>query len=194
MSAIALPASTRCNFLFVIVTLTGFFSLFALAHRHTYSFLPASNCRLQTIYEWTTWVSFFFSLFLLLPLWWSRIIKTRVSEGFMKFRCFYHTLTEHYLLSLSLPPSVQSKAINTFLTVSPHTDKSCKFLVLYFLSDDTLELPPEQALTGGCLWRQNHGCIFRNILTCLFVLRHVLFLDANGLLPLGYPVIHAPLY
>ena len=31
------------------------------------------------------------------------IIQTRVSEGFIKFRCFYRTSTEPYRLSLSLP-------------------------------------------------------------------------------------------
>ena len=48
------------HFLFVIVTLTGFFSLFVPANRHTYSFL--SSPELRTIDEWTMWVSFFFSL------------------------------------------------------------------------------------------------------------------------------------
>lgn len=126
-SATALPASTQCIFFCHSYTDRV---LFLYPCWQTIILILSFQPALRTSDKWPTWVFFFFLGIFLLPPWWSRIIQTRVSEGFMKFRCFYHTLTEHYLLSIS--PSIKSKAINTSLTVSPHTDKSCRFLVLYF--------------------------------------------------------------
>jgi hypothetical protein len=74
-----LGISTWCVF-FVIVTLTGY--SFALA-----------NCLTHFSYFQVRWI-----ILTVIYLRWSQIIQTRVSEDFIKFRCFYHTLTELYLL------------------------------------------------------------------------------------------------
>lgn len=101
-------ASSRCGF-FVIVTLTGFFIRIGKRYTYPYFLFPDLRCHFaianRARCRVLTEVSFFLQQSpppFPISLRWSPIIQTRVSEGFMKFRCFYHLLTEQFLFTLFL--------------------------------------------------------------------------------------------